>query len=432
MPSSQVQHHSLGTERLLSPIKDVSRGQIGFGYGESVKGPLPEPDNQQREDHSQCLPSFSDSITHLLQLPDEVLLSIMEFMPYSSLYMLRQTCHAFRNLVDDHVFEDFRSEILPNQRRSSCITRDGFGELRLIKNLLKRRTLCHSCGQIADSGELDRRLAEYWENEFCQGCSTLHPRLFFSSDIRDKSCLGQLGFLQMCGTHKISGNILMSWDGYPCGRSSKYQWSTTNSHPGRWVPALYLNKYYVFTRVEGTCSSLLVTLRNFRHTSISSLERQLRNVLPNPNYGCKHLPSLIDSLMSSATSNNCKCFPPDGISAPRLAHIFDMRSTAKRQAMLCRKHVFTCETCRVNYTLLRDGKEVSLKVDLLPFLISPICPGWISRLSYSYGKNPILDESTEGILWCRNPSCGTGSGSRWLRMIDVCMRSPPRAFRRRG
>ncbi|KAH6951598.1 hypothetical protein DER45DRAFT_635707 [Fusarium avenaceum] len=234
MPSSQVHRHFLGTERLLSPIKDASRGQIAFGYGESVKGPLPEPDNQQRGDHSQCLPNYSDSITHLLQLPDEVLLSIMEFMPYSSLYMLRQTCHAFRNLVDDHVFEDFRSEILPNQRRSSCITQDGFSELRLIKNVLKRQTLCHSCGQMADSGELDRRLAEYWENEFCQGCSTLHPRLFFSSDIRDKSCLGQLGFLQMCGIHKISGKVLMSWDDYMCDGSPKYQGSTSFSHPGRW------------------------------------------------------------------------------------------------------------------------------------------------------------------------------------------------------
>lgn len=430
MPSSQVHHHSLGIERLLSPVKDGSQGQIAFGYGENAKGPLPEPDNQQCEDHSQCLPNPSNSIAPLLQLPDEVLLAIMAFMPYSSLYMLRQTCHAFRNMVDDHAFEDFRSEILPNQRRSSCITQDGFSELRLIKNVLKRRTLCHSCGQMADSGELDRRLAEYWENEFCQGCSTLHPRLFFSSDIRDRSCLGQLGVLQMCGTHKISGKVLMSWDDHPSRRPTRHQGSTAISGHGRWVPALYLNKYYDFTRAEGHCSSLLVTLRNFRHTSIFSLGKKLRNVLPNPNYGCKHLPSLIESVLPSETPNNCKCFPPDGISAPGLAHIFDMRSTAKRQAMLCRKHVFACEMCRLNYTLLRDGKDVLLEVDLLPFLISPISPGWLSRLSFLNGKNPILDESTEGILWCRNPSCGTSSGSRWLRMLDVCMRSPPRAFRR--
>jgi hypothetical protein len=413
MPSAQVHRHSSGTDRLPSAIKDGTQGQTAFGYEENVKEPLPKADEQQREGHSQRLPNPSDSAVPLLQLPDEVLLTIMAFMPYSSLYMLRQTCHAFRNLVDDHVFEDFRSEILPNQSRSSCITQDGFSELRLIKNVLKRRTLCHRCGQMADSGELDRRLAEYWENDFCQGCTTHHPRIFFSADIRDKSCLGQLGFFEMCGTHKISGKVLMSWDSYPFRRSSRYQRPTAISDRGRWTPALYLNEYYVFTRAEGTCISLLVTLRTFRQTSISSLKRKLRYVLPNPSYGCKHLPSLIDSLLSSATLNNCKCFPPDGIPAPGLAHIFDMRSTAKRQAMLCKKHVFACETCRINYTLLRDGKDVVLKVDLLPFFINPVSPSWLSRLSYLHNKNPILDESTEGVLWCRNPSCGTGSGSRW-------------------
>jgi hypothetical protein len=427
MSSSPVHHQFSGTERLLSGIEDGSQGHRAFNHGENVKQHLHAADHHQRESHSQRLPNSSGSIAPLLQLPDEILLSVMLVMPDSSLYMLRQTCHAFRNLMDDHVFEDFQSEILQNQGRSSCITQDGFIQLRLIKDMLRRRTLCHNCGQMADSGELDRRLAEYWGKRFCQGCKKKHPGIFFSADIRHTSCLGRLGFLALGGTHKILGNILVSWEGYPRHRLASYQRSTSVSEYGRWVPALYLNEPYNHARSKGICLSLLMRLRSFHRTSISSLERSLRELLQNPKWGCKHLPSVIDSLLSRMTSNNCKCFPPGGISAPGLAHLFDVRSAAKRRAMLCRNHMVTCQTCRTNYTVLRNGKDVLLQVDVLPFIVSPVSPAWLSRLSFEHDKNPILDESTEGVLWCRDPACGTGSGSRWLRMLDICR--VPRTFR---
>ncbi|SPJ79114.1 uncharacterized protein FTOL_07505 [Fusarium torulosum] len=236
MSSSPVHHHSSGTERLLSGIEDGSQGHSAFDHGENVKQPLPEADDQQRESHSRRLPNSSGSVAPLLQLPDEVLLSVMLFMPHSSLYMLRQTCRAFCNLVDDHIFEDFQSEILQNQGRSSCITHYRFCQLRLIQNLLRRRTLCHDCGQMADSGELDRRLAEYWRMKFCQGCKKNHPGIFFSADVRDTSCLGRLGFFALGGIHKISGNILVSWESYPRRRLASYKGSPAVSEYGRDLP----------------------------------------------------------------------------------------------------------------------------------------------------------------------------------------------------
>jgi hypothetical protein len=427
MSFSPVHHHSSGTERLLRGIEDGSQGHGAFNHGENVKQPLPEADNQQREGHSRRLPNSSGTVAPLLQLPDEVLLSAMLFMPYNSLYMLRQTCHAFRNLVDDHVFEGFQSEILQNQGRSSCMTEYGFCQLRLIRNLLRRRTLCHSCGQMADSGELDRRLAEYWRRKFCQGCKKNHPGIFFSADVRDTSCLGRLGFFALGGIHKISGKILVSWEGYPRRRLASYKGSTAVPEYGRWVPALYLSESYNYTRAEGICLSHLMRLRTFHRTTISSLERSLRELHQNPSWGCKHLPSLIDSLLSTMTSNNCKCFPPSGIPAPGLTHLLNMRSAAKRRARLCRNHKLTCQTCRINYTVLRDGKDMLLQVDVLPFFVSPVSPAWLSRLSFEHDKNPILDESTEGVLWCRDPYCSTGSGKRWLRMLDIFR--APRTFR---
>ncbi|KAF5575111.1 hypothetical protein FPCIR_13304 [Fusarium pseudocircinatum] len=48
----------------------------------------------------------------LLQLPPELLVHVMRFLPHASLYMMRQTCQVLRELTEDFEFDDFYWDIL--------------------------------------------------------------------------------------------------------------------------------------------------------------------------------------------------------------------------------------------------------------------------------------------------------------------------------
>lgn len=104
--------------------------------------PLPD------EGHVSAPLEFRNQGVRLLLLPRELLVLIILFLPHSSLYMVRQTCSAIRNLTDDFKFQAFRTDILRSGEEHSCITKAGFGELRNIQQILLRRSLCTPCGRL--------------------------------------------------------------------------------------------------------------------------------------------------------------------------------------------------------------------------------------------------------------------------------------------
>ncbi|RGP81328.1 hypothetical protein FLONG3_472 [Fusarium longipes] len=129
-------------ERVVSPL-DTSRP-------EDTDLPVPfESPRRTRQKNLEC---------RLLQLPPELVLEIMSALPDHALYMLRQTCQTLRNLTDDFQFEGFRLDILEHEKYLFGMLQydllDTCYQLRDIKWILLRRSLCGPCGKIADSGEL--------------------------------------------------------------------------------------------------------------------------------------------------------------------------------------------------------------------------------------------------------------------------------------
>jgi hypothetical protein len=46
----------------------------------------------------------------------------------------------------------------------------------------------------------------------------------------------------------------------------------------------------------------------------------------------------------------------------------------------------------------------------------PVNSVWLANLTFDTDEHPIFNDNTKGVLWCNDPSCGTGCGKRWLRM----------------
>ncbi|KPA37320.1 hypothetical protein FLAG1_09867 [Fusarium langsethiae] len=163
---------------------------------------LPVPLKPQKLGYRQNLAS------RLLQLPPELLIHTMLFLPYSSLYMVCQTCQVLRNLTDDSQFEYFQWEILQHENRASYTTIPVCDQLRNIKRIFLRRSLCMPYGKLFGSSELEERLKKLWQPVRCTGCKTQHPELLFPQGGRANNiCVGLLGEFALCNHIKISGKV---------------------------------------------------------------------------------------------------------------------------------------------------------------------------------------------------------------------------------
>ncbi|KAF4445604.1 hypothetical protein F53441_10668 [Fusarium austroafricanum] len=260
----------------------------------------------------------------------------MMHLPYSSLYTARQTCRNLRSLTDDSTFKAFHLEILQNRAERFCITEAGWEQLRTIKQMLLRMSLCNTCSNVLDSGELHRRLTELWQPMDCTGCQKSHPALFFPQNQKDSSrsvCVGLLGHFAICEHLKVSAKMETS---------------------------------------EG-----LVSTGSIRTVSCDDPEHR-----------------------------------PVGYKAPK---IWSMYKNYTPFIQLKHRYHFDGVGGVQSFPMLKlDTRQ---HTDMGPNSI-----GWLSNLSYESDTHPIFNSHTKGVLWCQNPSCGTGHDQRWLMMVEIFTR----------
>ncbi|RSM00879.1 hypothetical protein CDV31_011632 [Fusarium ambrosium] len=107
--------------------------------------------------------AMEDKDCRLFELPEELLLEILEHLPHSSLYLLRQTCTTFRRLIMDAAFRDFNLDFSRPLDESSCITQAGHEQRRMIRDVLARRTHCKHCNRSRENGRFKEKMMELYE-----------------------------------------------------------------------------------------------------------------------------------------------------------------------------------------------------------------------------------------------------------------------------
>ncbi|SCV60758.1 uncharacterized protein FFFS_15327 [Fusarium fujikuroi] len=146
--------------------------------------------------------------SRLLQLPPELMLHVIHFLSHSSMYMMRQTCQVLRKLANDINFDDFYWEDLRFKDEPRRLIGSICDQVRLVKRILLRRSLCEPCGNLFDTGELDARLRRLWQPIRCAGCNQNHPELLFPQDKRNCNiCVGLLGHFDLCKHVKVSAKL---------------------------------------------------------------------------------------------------------------------------------------------------------------------------------------------------------------------------------
>jgi hypothetical protein len=265
---------------------------------------LPVPLKPQKLGCQQNLES------RLLQLPPELLIYAMLFLPHSSLYMVRQTCQVLRNLTDDFQFQDFHWEILQHEEQACHITIPVCDQLRNIKRIFLRRSLCKPCGKLLDSGELEERLRKLWQTLHCTGCQTKHPELLFPQGGRaHNTCVGLLGQFALCKHVKILGKV-EAHDGEEvdlrCSDPEHFPVDSMDSEElsdfKRYRPCV--NTESTYGGLQYSRSFPLVKIDPQQYPEMPALKSQLLKRLKETHGDglCQHASTQLDSIVSSLPS----------------------------------------------------------------------------------------------------------------------------------
>ncbi|SCV47058.1 uncharacterized protein FFB14_09595 [Fusarium fujikuroi] len=367
----------------------------------------------------------------LLQLPPELLLHVMRFLPHSSLYMLRQTCQVLRELTKDAEFDDFYWDILHFTEQTkrvlgSTLLGSTCEQLRLIKRILLRRSLCEPCGDLLDSGELENQLRRLLQPIRCAGCNHNHPDLLFPQyKEKENICVGLLGHIDLCKHVKVSAKV------QPNCRESQYADCT---HPDHYVAdskgaddLRSVTRSYPNIRIscrEGVHEILLsksfpiLKINQQQFPGMAALQVRLLEQLKEKGVEglCQHASSQINSIVSCMISDKCNCFPASGIPVHKLEAPYGPGAR-------CPNHGYNCRHCGARYFWICEGDYIVLRFVMLSENTGPDSFGWLSNLTFDADEHPIFNDNTKGVLWCDSSSCGTGYGTRWLLLVEILKRT---------
>lgn len=369
--------------------------------------------------------------SRLLQLPPELLIHIMIFLSHSSLYMVRQTCQTFHELTNDIEFEDFQQDILHFKKETWRITPYLCDQLRLIKRIFLQRSLCEPCGKLFNSGELENRLRRLWQPIRCAGCNKNHPELLFpQGKEKCNTCVGLLGHFALCKHINVSAKLQPNSKheiGIVCTHSEHYAASSKDTEESSAVtgchPVIRTSRLEGIYAIDYYRSFPMVKINQRQFPGMPALQAYLLKRLKGKGIEglCQHASTQIDAIVSCMISDECNCFPASGTPVHKLEAPYGPKAR-------CPNHGYNCRHCGARYFWFYEGDCIALRLVMLSRNTGPDSFGWLSNLTFDTVEHPIFNDNTKSVLWCDDPSCGTGSGNRWLLMVEILKRTSLRRY----
>ncbi|KAL5586719.1 hypothetical protein FOBRF1_016589 [Fusarium oxysporum] len=369
--------------------------------------------------------------SRLLQLPPELLIHVMLFLPHSALYMVRQTCQTLRELTNDIEFEDFQRHILFLEEETWRITPSTCDQLRLIKRIFLRRSLCEPCGNLFSSGELETRLQRLWQPIRCAGCNQNHPELLFpQGKEKGNICVGLLGHFALCKHVKVSAKLQPKCKDemdihctdpehyFASSKDAEQSSAVTRCHPN--IRTSCLEGIHA---IDYFRSFPMVKINQRRFPGMPALQAYLLKQLKEKGVEgfCQHASTQIDSIVSCMISDECNCFLASGTPVHK-------REAPYGPKARCPNHGYNCRHCGARYFWFYEGDYIVLRLVMLSRNTGPDSFGWLSNLIFDTDEHPIFNDKTKNVLWCDDPSCGTGYGNRWLLMVEILKRTSLRRY----
>ncbi|KAI5461562.1 hypothetical protein BGZ63DRAFT_356947 [Mariannaea sp. PMI_226] len=390
--------------------------------------------------------SIFGSRSMICDLPTELLLKIMGYLPAESLWAVRQSSRCFLQLFDAKDFRYFHSR--PGRkdrykpfRISAMVTAERNKAAEFIRRNRKQpeARYCAPCLEVRRRGKQESRLASLLESRFCEGCKERHGGIFFSTESIEKHdrgigeliCIGRLGKMTLC-SHDSHEPV--TWQTFeqsiPMSHDLKEVACTDRSHEprarGRWVedgsafPRLILERWAINDNIEVTLGwdLQLLDINPKNPPSTEAIRETLANLFLDGAAFCYHKPCkhMLDGerIRAFAYSGICECFKqPGNTRHPRKDGITDR----KYKCPCDRQRRLKCADCGALYAWYLVAGRITLSYRSVQHIEKPTSPAWLGLLDDVPNREDIFNEDNRHLIWCDSPGCATGRGPRWEEMV---------------
>ncbi|KAM0345606.1 hypothetical protein ACHAPU_006259 [Fusarium lateritium] len=338
--------------------------------------------------------------------------------------MARHTCRVLRTLTDDLHDEWFQLEMLRNNTGLLYLYKAEFYYLCEVKKILLSQSLCEPCRSVFDSGGLEKRLWNLWQPVYCIGCKKNHPAFLFpQGQSGGNLCVGLLGHFAPCKHVKISGQLqrhIPNGDSIRCTDPEHLPANDDSKEleSSKWFsPHIWLEPRNGESTLDYIRAFPALRINQLQFPGMPALKASLLKWLEERGDDglCHHASSQFESIVTSLTSDKCECFPISGIPVERILY-----QRGKRR--WCGNHGYYCRHCGARYFWICENDYLVLFVKIERITCAPDSLIWLSNLAFDMDEHPIFNNSTKGVLWCEDPSCGTGSRKRFAMMAFMLKR----------
>lgn len=371
----------------------------------------------------------SDAVsrTSLDQIPDELLMQVMELLEPADLYLLRQVSSGFARLFGDRTFARHHES---NRTRcglpSFAIESVSENQRQAVASCIQKDLYCRACLEARCSPNWTRRLSTLRDLLHCDGCDRKHPKfLFYPEDIAAHEqgsgqllCVGRLGRVSLC-SHRTP-RTTATWRTYVSIKYSRDR--SVCTHPSHQPGSSVYKKftYSAFPRMELSVRGLFywwdLPLLDMDKESMPSLDavhdalHALLDSALNSHKVCKHMLQN-GNLRSFIRPGICKCFV-------RAGHCVRPFSKNERPDCFCsRERYLTCVDCGSACAWYLDKGQLGLSYRYIWKIDQPTSAAWLAFLDQDSYADKLFKENTRNIFWCDTPRCVVANGRRWEAMI---------------
>ena len=379
-------------------------------------GPITEGPLNDTQSPPQILSGGDSEVSSKLsvdQLPDELLLHIMEYLDPTDLYILRQTSSVFARLFKDRLFAKyhgyketrnghvhFSMASLPKARRRALVAR------------LQRDMFCTTCIEARYSSNWASRLSALQEMVHCDGCERSHPKMFFfAEDIVNRKtgceqllCVGRLGRVSLC-SHRTP-RTTATWRSFPtyghdisvCTHPSHQPVNSVRKNSTRsalpWMTLSSSNLAYWW-------DLSLLELDQGDMPALDAIQEALCELIGNALYShrvCKHL-TRDGRLRNFVRSGICECFT-------RLGHCPQPFTKDETPDCFCdRERYLTCRDCGAACAWFLEAGLLGLSYRYIWDIKKPTSPAWLTFLDEDSYRDQLFKEDTRNILVRQSAMC---------------------------
>lgn len=398
------------------------------------------PKNLTRLVHASLFNQFS---SHLIRLPDSVLVAIMALLSLDDMAKLRHVSREFMRLFDRHpLFQQYHAKNTSEPLRSAPWAVPDPSVFFAGQAVSAWKPLCRECAEVRQGDDSGKKLLLSMPRLYCSGCNKSHRIMYFSAKQRampndgERACLGHEACLTFDGRIIVSWRQAVAMSQHQSTNSIAFKCSTAAQMCSERSCSFKPSVRASFTSLDGGKMRMAFTQTlHFPFKRQASGKVSANDVLnsikaiPIIDGSGSPLDTMCFEIFRAFDPNICSCVdwgqsdvsywsftgrkfdlqmaaPPRGPSRRPLSHGYEGR----QGRCLGRQHGFSTECATGQYEMdiyhcTDDANMLVVQARMTSIVESASDPAWLCSLNFNSCQY-INDPEMRGIVWCRDSNCG--------------------------